>query len=49
MGEAKAEPKSCKTCYWCSKAGYCVEGGKAPVRCKNVCDNYKPYASILKK
>lgn len=49
MKEAKEEPKSCKTCYWCSKAGYCVEGGKAPVRCKAVCDKYKPYASILKK
>ena len=34
------EKKTCDTCFWSSRDGYCTEGGRPPEKCKEPCDNY---------
>lgn len=34
--------KTCDTCFWSSRDGYCTEGGRPPEKCKNPCDKYTP-------
>ena len=35
------EKKTCDTCFWSSRDGYCTEGGRPPEKCKEPCDKYK--------
>ena len=34
------EKKTCDTCFWSSRDGYCTEGGRPPEKCKEPCDKY---------
>ena len=36
------ENKTCETCFWSSREGYCTEGGRPPHICKSPCDKYTP-------
>ena len=36
------DKKSCKTCWWCSRGGYCTKGGRPQNKCKEPCEKYKP-------
>lgn len=49
MDEKKSTEQSCKTCFWFSRAGYCVEGPEPPRRVKGPCDKYEPIKNISKK
>lgn len=37
---------TCKTCFWFSKAGYCVEGPNPPRRVKEPCEKHTPLMHI---
>lgn len=37
---------TCKTCFWFSKAGYCIEGSDPPRRVKGPCEKYTPLMHI---
>lgn len=39
------EKKTCDTCFWRSRDGYCTEGGRPPRPCKKPCEKHKSYKS----
>lgn len=41
--------KSCESCFWSSLEGFCVEGGRAPERCKGPCEKYTPIKHVVLK
>lgn len=34
------EDKTCETCFWSSRDGFCTEGSEPPRPCKGICDKY---------
>ena len=36
------DKKTCDTCLWASRDGYCTEGGRPPRKYSEICDKYTP-------
>ena len=36
------DTKTCDTCFWASRDGYCTEGGRPPHQYSEICDKYTP-------